>query len=571
MTTQMLSESRMNPQPGDATHVLQPAGSHPVVLALSSALLLWFAFPPAGWGWLAWIALTPLFLLIRSERRASTIYLSAWLGGLAFWLMAIRWVRLADPDALLGWILMGVALSVWWPLFVFLTRLAVRRLALPLMLAAPVVWVGLEFARAFYLTGFPWYYLAHSQYLFLPVIQVADLAGALGISVLVAMANACWADLLTLPLFQPTPQGSRLVRRRVVGISVLVIGLVATLVYGAFRLGTAEFRMGPRLALLQSNIPQQQDPKPEPLAVLRIYEMLVEKALRLKERPDLIVWPETSYPFGVVAMDPAVLNDPALFEKQARKITPERGASFWLEKWRDVEAHLHGWTDRIQVPMLVGSLTYDFAPEGPSKFNSAILVEPGRATTQSYHKLHLVPFGEYVPLVETFPWLTRLTPYHGDHVPNLTFGRVPRWIDFGRWRIATAICFEDTLAHTVRRFFAEVEDGHQPDLLLNLSNDGWFQGSEELDVHLAASVFRAVENRVPLARAVNTGLSALIDGNGRIVASLAKLEEGVLAVRVPLDDRVSLYSRWGDWVGLACLAICIGLIPMSLFRSLVLR
>src|SRR5262249_17684297 len=124
------------------------------------------------------------------------------------------------------------------------------------------------------------------------------------------------------------------------------------------------------------------------------------------------------------------------------------------------------------------------------------------------------------------------------------------------------------LPQVVRSLFAEVPDGRQPDLLLNLSNDGWFHGSEEHDMHLAVSVFRAVENRVPLARAVNTGISALIDGNGRIAASLPKLTAGVLAGTVWLDDRVSLYTAWGDWLGWACLAISIGLIPLALMPRL---
>ena len=104
---------------------------------------------------------------------------------------------------------------------------------------------------------------------------------------------------------------------------------------------------------------------------------------------------------------------------------------------------------------------------------------------------------------------------------------------------------------------------HQPDILLNLSNDGWFHGSSEHDMHLAVSIFRAVENRVPLARAVNTGISALIDGNGRVLASLPKLKEGILARNIPLDDRVSLYSTWGDWVGILCLAATVALFPLA--------
>ena len=118
----------------------------------------------------------------------------------------------------------------------------------------------------------------------------------------------------------------------------------------------------------------------------------------------------------------------------------------------------------------------------------------------------------------------------------------------------------------IRESFAGADAADQPDVLINLSNDGWFHGSAELDMHLAIGVFRAIENRVPLARAVNTGLSALVDGNGEIRESLAKESKGVLSVTVPLDRRTSYYSRWGDWLGLTCLAISIGLVPMAWLR-----
>jgi apolipoprotein N-acyltransferase len=171
-----------------------------------------------------------------------------------------------------------------------------------------------------------------------------------------------------------------------------------------------------------------------------------------------------------------------------------------------------------------------------------------------------VPFGEYVPLIGTFPWLTVLTPYHGPDavIPSLSFGGEPAWFRLGSYRLAAAICFEDTVPRVVRRFFS-APDQSQPDLLLNLSNDGWFRGSSEHDMHLAVSVFRAVENRVPLARAVNTGISAVVDGNGRVIAALPKLQEGFLTQTIPLDDRVAFYSDCGDWLGVACLAATVAL------------
>lgn len=564
MTTRTLLEGA--PRASDHAPAAATPRSHPAVLGLAAALLLFGAFPPAGWGWLGWVALVPLFLLLRSERPRRTIYLGGWLGGLTFWLLALHWITRSDEGAWLAWIVMALALSAWWPAFLLLGRLAVLRLRLPAMVAAPVVWVALEFVRAYAVTGFPWYYLAHTQYRVLPLIQIADVTGAWGLSFLMAMANAWGADLVTLPLLRATPRGPRLARGQAVRSAVLVVAVGATVAYGLFRVATARFRPGPRVALLQSNFKQEYKMSLDAEQILAVYRGLVERALRDGEPPDLIVWPETSYPYGYSELDPALAR--AAFEGQVRSISRDAKAEVWQANLRNVPLALHGWADRIGVPLLIGSASYHFRTGGLARYNSALLFEPGVATVQMYHKLHLVPFGEYVPLIETFPWLMALTPFEPGHVPSLDFGSQPRWFDRKGWRLAPAICFEDTVPYVVRRFFTEVRDGHQPDLLLNLSNDGWFVGTAEPEVHLATSVFRAVENRVPLARAVNTGISALINGNGAILKSLPHRLEGILSVTAPLDDRVSFYTSWGDWLPRTCLVLSLGLAPLALVRAI---
>jgi apolipoprotein N-acyltransferase len=532
--------------------------------------LLWLAFPPANWGWLAWFALAPLFGLIARPRGRLALYGGAWSGGFAFWLLAIQWVRLSDADAWLGWALMALVLSLWWPVFLALGRLAVGRLGLPLMVVAPVLWVSLEFVRAYAFTGFPWYYLAHSQHRVLPLIQSADFAGALGLSFLIAGVNAAWVDLRPLLLIRPPARRPRLPRALTVRLAVLAVLLAANVTYGTYRIASAQFRPGPRLALIQSNLIQRYKLKAEASELLAIYQHLVDRAAAAMPHPDLIVWPETAYPYGFVAIDPELSKDD--FARQSRQLSSQMTPEGWLSKMNGVSKQLHGWTDNLEVPMLVGTLTYNFHRDGAAKYNSAMLIEPGKANVQSYHKLHLVPFGEYVPLIETFPWLTVLTPYHGPDavVPSLSFGQGPVWFRLGPYRVAAAICFEDTVPQVVRRFFDAPEAG-PPDVLVNLSNDGWFHGSEELDMHLAVSVFRAVENRVPLARAVNTGISAIIDGNGQVLAALPKLHEGILAQTIPLDDRISLYSSWGDWLGILCLTATLAMVPWATVQGILRR
>jgi apolipoprotein N-acyltransferase len=226
---------------------------------------------------------------------------------------------------------------------------------------------------------------------------------------------------------------------------------------------------------------------------------------------------------------------------------------------------------------VVGATTYAFRPEGLKRYNSALVFEPGvPRVTGRYDKLHLVPFGEYVPLLETFPWLTRLTPYQGDFIPSMVPGQGAGWFTVRGRTYATAICFEDGLPHVVRRLMKGDRAGApagaqgtrgenaQPDVLLNLSNDGWFRGSSELDMHLAVSIFRAVENRVPVARAVNTGISAVIDGNGRVIAALPKMKAAALVASVPLDARQGLYTWVGDWLPMGCLGVAVGAVGLRL-------
>ena len=255
----------------------------------------------------------------RSRLKA---YLAAWLGGLIFWLLALQWLWLLDVGGLTGWIVMSLVFSCWWPLFLAVARLAVFRLRLPLMMAAPIVWVGLEYGRAYFLSGFPWYYLAHSQFRNLYLIQIADFASSLGISLLIAIVNAMVVDLVMLPLLGRSRQGIRLHRRQYVRLCVVTCLIGTTLCYGAIRVSSARFHDGPRLALLQSNIEQKHKNKGRRRGSdhhrVRGADRPGSGAPRA---PDLIVWPETAYPYGFISVDPAL--EPPTLESQVRCDRPQ--------------------------------------------------------------------------------------------------------------------------------------------------------------------------------------------------------------------------------------------------------
>jgi apolipoprotein N-acyltransferase len=536
---------------------------HRLAAGVVSGLVLWTTFPPLEWGSLAWVALTPLFWLATVRGAPVRTYLAAWAGGLVFWILAVPWLSLIGPGAWIGWVVLGLVFSLWWPLFLGLARWARFRLGVPLILAAPIAWVTVEYIRAYFLTGFPWYYLAHSQYRSLYVIQIADITGSLGVSLLIAMVNAWLVELVTTPLLFRAKGRPRLTPGQSARLWAMTILVGATLCYGAYRISTARFRPGPRVALLQSNLEQSHKFKRDPFKTRGDFEALIRRAMSQGQKPDLVVWPETSYPFGFIMAAPGI--DRAVLKEQVFSITEAMTTDEWLDKRKAVVDDIRLMTAEFGVPMLVGTAVYDHQPDGLHRYNTAILFEPSARDYTYYHKMHLVPFGEFIPLIDTLPWLAALTPYR-DKIPDLSFGRDPRIFTLGPYRFAASICFEDTIPQVIGRFFTGADQSQQPDLLINLSNDGWYPGSSELDMHLAIGVFRTIEHRVPLARAVNTGFTALVDANGEIRHRLPKNVEDELVVQVPLDDRTTWYSRWGDWLGVSCLAVTIGWIPMGLIR-----
>ena len=534
---------------------------HPVGLGAASGLGLYLAFDPVGAWWLAWVALVPLLMLVRSRRPARSVYLGAWVGGLVFWLLAVEWVRSSDEGAWPGWLAMALVLSLWWPATLAAIRAMVRGSGLPLMLAAPAAWIAIEYVRGLYpLNGFHWFCLAHSQVGLSPLIQVVDLAGAWGLSGLVVLVNAWIIDLIERPLLRRTTKGSRPDGPQLVRAAIVVAALAGALGYGAARLATSEFRPGPTVALLQSDFPQVFGDPHDPRTILDTFNRLAHLAMDGPERPDLIVWPETMYPASRLEIDPELTAEEA--EAKGRSIYSD----FRIEDADLVTGTLREWADRFGVPMVFGINTDYLGDSGIARYNSAVLVEPDGGAIASYHKLHLVPFGEYIPLLQTMPWLLAFTPFDAEHMPGLDPGPGPVGLRLGRWRLAAAICLEDSVPHVARALATEAGD-RPPDVLLNLSNDGWFRGTAAHELHLANSVLRAVELRVPVARAVNTGISAVIDGDGTVREALPEATSGVLVSRVPLDPRTSLYAAWGDWMPIGCLGLLAAAVPAAAVRA----
>jgi apolipoprotein N-acyltransferase len=229
----------------------------------------------------------------------------------------------------------------------------------------------------------------------------------------------------------------------------------------------------------------------------------------------------------------------------------------------DLELALAHMADRYKVPMLLGMDTIIYGNRNVDRYNSAVLVDKTGHIEDRYDKMRPIMFGEYIPLGSYIPWLYKLTPL----ADGLDCGTSPKSLSVGGVRIAPNICFETLLPHFIRGQVAELRaQDAEPDLLVNLTNDGWFWGSSELDMHLMCGVFRAVECRKPMVIAANTGFSAVVDADGRILAQGPRRDTQVLVYDVQMDSRRSPYVAVGDGGAGLCLLFGVAVGGVGIWR-----
>jgi apolipoprotein N-acyltransferase len=542
--------------------------------AVASGVLLWAAFFPLNLGPVAFVALVPWLTLARAPVSNGRRYLAAYLGGVVFFALSTQWVRVAHPMMYASWFGLSVVMPLFW-----LAALAVIRqldkLGVPLAVAAPVGWVALEYLRMHFPTGFPfmkevgayqmigfgWYFLGYTQHEFLPLIQIADAGGVYAVSFLVAMANGLIADWALL-----SPAVARLLRwpagaeparaEPILAATILAVLLSAgSVAYGFYRLQHEPFAEGPLVAAIQGNV--SQDDKMDQGAVLRRqYTDAFGLAYTQSPRPDLIVWPETCYWEDWYEVTPGQSRG-GVASKDAERLS--RAEKHFRVPWN--------------VSILFGLSGHEWDGSRMWKYNTALMVGPHLPEPMRYDKMHLVPFGEYVPLGDELPFMKAFTPYSHDYScrPGEKWTRFPLKAKNGQnYTFGCLICYEDSDTYLARQYVAS----EPVNFLVNISNDGWFDGTEEHEQHLAICRFRAIEARRSIVRAVNVGVSAVVDPDGRVVAlpreivreqdkvrlndqpqtgwTESKKIEGVVLSAVPIDVRASLYARLGDWIPAVC-------------------
>jgi apolipoprotein N-acyltransferase len=460
--------------------------------------------------------------------------------------LAYHWLRLPHWAASFGWIALAFYLSFYLPVFIGLSRVAVHRLRVPVIVAAPVVWTGLELARAHLLSGITMASLGHTQYRWLAMIQVSDLGGAFAVSFLVMFAAACLARWLP---WEGRPRADS-------ALVALALVLGATLLYGHVRLNHPAAPSQLHVALIQGSVDVTLEYDPARSGriwsdYLRLSRRAIQEAARKQVSLDLIIWPETMLPEHLVtyASDAVAPSD-----------LPERAEE---SRWQVGQVAV-----ALRTPMIVGLDREYFTGNRIDFFNSAALLSARGDLLATYDKSHLVMFGEYVPLADRFAWLQRLTP-----LPRgLAAGHGATAFEVHGLRLAPHICYESVLSHLIRGQVNELaRQGREPDVLVNLTNDGWFWGSSELDMHMICGVFRAVECRKPFLIAANTGFSAWIDSDGRVRTPLARHCEAVVFADVGRQSRPSWYLAHGDWPAGVCLAFCVLVAAVGIWDRLAVR
>lgn len=485
-------------------------GSEKSLLAVLSGLLLTAAFPPAPFSWLAWIALVPLFKALEGAPPRQAFALG-FVFGLAHNLTLVYWVvfvmqyygNLPLPASAGILLLFASYLALYPALFSFFHN----RWKHPFSWLKPAVfWVALEFVRANILTGFPWCLAGHSQYRDLAVIQIADLVGVYGISFVIITVNSS-IYILTF---------KRYLRSILTHIPATVLLVALTLLYGNHRLSEKPTPAEAiRVSIVQGNI--DQSVKWNPSYQVKTLETYRTLTLSTKSfGPDLVVWPETAVP--LFFQDGGNLAD-AVME------TAEASGAY----------------------MIFGSPAYGGRQDAVHYYNRAYLVSPRGEVVDTYDKVHLVPFGEYVPLKRYLPFVHRLVVSAGDFRSGDKV--VP--LRFPKARTGVLICFESIFPEPARTL---TKNGAL--FLVNLTNDAWYGMTSAPYQHFSMAVFRAVENRRPLVRAANTGFSAFIGPQGKILRKSDLFSETALSRVIHVgSSSLTLYSRYGDFFSLTLLAL----------------
>ncbi len=503
-----------------------------VILTICSAILLTLSFPKYDIWVLAWVGLVPLFFVLNRNNRMWS-FLWCWFSGTLFYFFTINWITqtMNQYGGMPLWLsymvllLLSIYLGVYTGLFGYFTKFISEKTSIPIPVAAPFIWVSLEYLKAHFISGFPWASLGYSQYKFLPIIQIADITGIYGVSFLIVAVNAALCGILHI-----RTRKSVSYRMRIISISSVIFIFLLSLYYGYYRLNGDydSHDKGVTIAVIQGNIPQHLKwDMTFQRKTVDIYKRLTEEAAG--HSPELVIWPETAAPF--------FFQDNSKYREEIFEIASKNHTSLLFGN------PAYELTDRNEKNML----------------NSAYLISPDRETLARYDKIHLVPFGEYVPLSKILFFIEKMAAGIGDFIP----GRDYTVMELPQSKFGVVICYEVIFPELVRKF---VLNGAA--FMATVTNDAGFGKSPAHYQHFTMAVFRSVENRIWFARAANTGISGFISPRGEILQESPIFEETWLIQDVFPSNTRTFYTRYGDLFayGTILITFLMRMIPATLYH-----
>jgi len=491
-----------------------------------SGTMLFLAFPSYDFSLSAWFAFVPLFLLLSKSKPSSGFFI-LFLFGVVFYTGVFIWMFDLPNYMVLHHAILGIylcpLLGIFGWLFCFIIK---RRDFTSALLAAPFLWVIQEYVRSnLSFLSLPWGLLGHSQYQSPMVIQSASIAGVYGVSFLIVLVNSALTVLIyslfiRLNILKPEDKYQFSYRGRNILLGISAVFFISALVYGHMVISNQINGNKIKISIVQANIEQSKKwDKKYAATIMQIYSDLTQKASA--DQPDLIVWPEAATP-------KAVHRDRKIFNtvKNLASVT--------------------------NTPILLGSsqlakFKVNELKKNAKYLNSAFLIHPGdgNGITQKYNKIRLLPFSEYLPYKEKIPWSYLRIPDVDNYLP----GKKYTVFELTGFRFGVTICWENIFPGIVREF---VNNGAQ--FLINITNEAWFGETAAPYQFLAMSVFRAVENHRYLVRCANTGVSCIIDPQGRILDKVKDNRGRAIFVRgnltgsvTPFKDR-TFFNRYGDWL-----------------------
>ena len=485
-------------------------------LSAASGLVLSLCFPNAEISFLVWVGIGPLLIVVLKEPRLPRAFLWGYLAGVVFFLSSCYWIAgvvhrygsLPRPWAVGVLLLFALVLAGFYGAFGLAVGWVARRSRVLALASAPALWVALELARTYLITGFPWNLVGYAVAP-LGLRQLAALTGVYGLSFLVLATNVWIAAVVLLPF------------RKVKWMAMAWLCMLAVADRGFMPPPQDNSGGTARTYLVQPNIPlpgddpKEQGQTPEYKDWRQMFRMTFQRVLQDSHREaPLVVWPESSAPF-------------------------------YFNRDKEFRRLVTSLAQAANAYLVLG--TVNFTDEScPKPRNSAVLISPRGEHRLEYDKIHLVPFGEYVPAWAFPDKIGKITSEAGNFQPgrNFSVGRT----DQGR--VGVFICYEAIFPNLVRQFALKGAE-----VLINISNDAWFGESSAPAQHFAMARLRAIENRRYLLRAGNNGITAVVDPYGRVVKQVPQFRSTLLVGKFDYSGEQSLYTRHGDiFAWFCCLA-----------------